>query len=104
MKKKYPIKKKNNKKIQKNVKKENKLELNDDIKEDIYAYNNEEGNKILYTLQKISNYGTYYELRYINRTKWNGRAEYMIITKQIIITQQCTIQNMKIIIILKKYI
>lgn len=44
----------------------------------VNVYHDEIGNKYLYSFHKISNDGTYYELKCNNRTNCKGRAKYII--------------------------
>ena len=61
-------------------------------KKDIYIYTDNQKRKYFYTYHKISKNKDYYQLRCKDR-KCNGRAKYDLEKKEIIITQDCTLNN-----------
>ena len=90
------LNKNNKKKDIKKIESSKDIKNNDkesDLKEGIYVYHDEIGNKYLYSFHKISNDGTYYELRCKDRTNCKGRAKYIIESGEIQIIQICTINK-----------
>ena len=89
--KKLKIKKKKEKKEEKQkTKNNNKESKNDDYKEGIYNYTDDNLNNRLYSYHKISSDGTFLHLRCKDRN-YAGTAKYIFEEDNIIVTKECSI-------------
>ena len=81
----------NNNEIIEDREKYNEEDIGDN-KKDIYIYTYNQKRKYFYTYYKVSKNEDYYQLRCRDR-KCNGRAKYDLEKKEILITQDCTLNN-----------